>query len=91
MRAFSAWKTLRLRAAFLGVAAAGAMLAHGALAQESSGGELRKLCAEDFKKYCADVAPGDGKRRECIQQNFDKLSEPCRAGIEARRKNKTKS
>jgi cysteine rich repeat protein len=90
MRAFPAWKTPRLRAAFLGLAAASAMLAHGALAQES-GGELRKLCADDFKKYCAEVKPGNGALRACMQQNFDKLSEACRTGIEERRKNKPKS
>jgi Cysteine rich repeat len=90
MRAFPARNTLRPHAAFLGLAALATMLAHGALAQES-GGALRKLCADDFKKYCSGITPGEGKLRACIQENFDKLSDQCRAGIEERRKNKTKS
>ena len=92
MKAFPALRRPHLRAAFLGFAALGALLAHPVQAQdEESSHKLRELCADEFKKYCASVTPGKGAIHTCMQQNFDKLSSECRAGIEERRKSKGKS
>jgi hypothetical protein len=91
MSAFLVLTTPHLRAAFLGLAATAALLAQPARAQEESSHKLRELCADDYKKYCADVTPGKGAMHTCMQANFDKLSPECRAGIEERRKNKGKS
>jgi hypothetical protein len=68
----------------------GALLAlglGGAVAQETYSPELRKLCKDDYSKYCAGVTPGGGAIRDCMVGNIEKLSPQCRAGLEERRKN----
>ena len=71
------------------------LAAHAARAQEDQQKEhrheLRKVCAEDFKKFCNDVQPGGGRMRECMVSNIDKLTPECRAGVEERQKSKEKS
>jgi hypothetical protein len=38
---------------------------------------LRKVCADDIQKYCANE---DHKRR-CLKDNIDKLSDACKAAL----------
>ncbi|HEX3666619.1 MAG TPA: hypothetical protein VHU23_15445 [Rhizomicrobium sp.] len=38
---------------------------------------LRKVCADDIQKYCAN----DDRKRRCLRQNEDKLSEACKAAV----------
>jgi len=54
------------------------------LAHESRHGHgLRVACADDIEKYCANA----DKRRRCLKQNIDKLSETCKTAL-AQRRNK---
>lgn len=45
------------------------------------GGGL-KVCAEDAKKLCEGVKPGEGRVRDCLLKNAGKLSEGCKARVE---------
>ena len=49
-------------------------------------GSGRGACREDVQKLCADVDRGGGKIRECLTSNMDKLSDACKANVEARAK-----
>ena len=56
-----------------------------ALAQDADqprGG--RGACRDDVQKLCAGVDRGGGKIRECLTSNMDKLSDACKANVEAR-------
>lgn len=76
-------------AVLIALGLSGALAAQGALAQEeTSPPQLRKLCAEDYKKLCSGVQPGGGRIRECMVSNVDKLSPECRAGVEEWKKSK---
>jgi hypothetical protein len=44
----------------------------------------RGACREDVQKLCAGVERGGGKIRECLTSNMDKLSDACKANVEAR-------
>lgn len=44
---------------------------------------LRAACADDIDKYCANA----DKRRRCLKENIDKLSEPCKTAL-AQHRNK---
>ena len=41
---------------------------------------LRAVCADDIQKYCASA----DKKRRCLKDNVDKLSEPCKAALAQR-------
>lgn len=45
--------------------------------------QLQHACQADFKAACGEQKPGDGRLAQCIRDNVAKLSEPCRAAIEA--------
>lgn len=52
------------------------------LAHEGRHGHgLRLACADDIEKYCANA----DRRRRCLKQNIDKLSEPCKTALAQRR------
>jgi hypothetical protein len=54
------------------------------LAHEGRHGHgLRAACADDIEKYCANA----DRRRKCLKENIDKLSEPCKTAL-AQRRNK---
>ncbi len=38
---------------------------------------LRKACAEDVKKLCPDVKPGEGRIAQCLKQHTQDLSQGC--------------
>ena len=38
-----------------------------------------RLCAADTAKLCGDVKPGEGRVKDCLRKNLDKLSEGCKA------------
>ncbi|HYA46552.1 MAG TPA: cysteine rich repeat-containing protein [Burkholderiales bacterium] len=60
--------------AFALVAVSAAMSAH---AQRKGDGP----CAEDYKKFCADVKPGQGRLHRCIESHQAELSPACQARI----------
>jgi hypothetical protein len=53
-----------------------------ALAQQA--GSVREACQNDIKTLCANVEPGRGHMRECMQANQTKLSAPCKDAIAQR-------
>jgi hypothetical protein len=38
-------------------------------------------CRSDTKAICAGAAPESGQLAACMQRNFDKLAEPCKAAL----------
>jgi hypothetical protein len=53
--------------------------------QEKLAAEATKLensCAEDIKKYCSDVTPGEGRMIYCMQAHEDKISPKCAFDLE---------
>jgi hypothetical protein len=53
--------------------------------QEKLAAEAAKLensCAEDIKKYCSDVTPGEGRMIYCMQAHEDKISPKCAFDLE---------
>jgi Cysteine rich repeat len=51
------------------------LAAADAMAQEAP---VRRACAADLQQHCAGVEPGEGRLRDCVQQNFAAFSEPCK-------------
>jgi hypothetical protein len=39
--------------------------------------KLESACAEDIKKYCSTVTPGEGRMIYCMQAHEDKISAKC--------------
>jgi Cysteine rich repeat len=53
--------------------------------QEKLAAEAAKLeesCADDIKKYCGDVTPGEGRMIYCMQAHEDKISPKCAFDLE---------
>jgi hypothetical protein len=53
--------------------------------QEKLAAEVAKLensCADDIKKYCSDVTPGEGRMIYCMQAHEDKISPKCAFDLE---------
>jgi cysteine rich repeat protein len=53
--------------------------------QEKLAGEAAKLeqsCADDIKKYCSDVTPGEGRMIYCMHAHEDKISPKCAYDLE---------
>lgn len=55
----------------------------GASAQQNEMGGHHP-CAEDVKKFCSGVQPGEGRIRACLEQNFNDLSPMCKKRIARR-------
>jgi uncharacterized membrane protein len=41
----------------------------------------RQACRGDFRKFCADTAPGGGRIAACLKENTDKLSSECKDAL----------
>jgi Golgi apparatus protein 1 len=53
--------------------------------QEKLAAEAAKLensCADDIKKFCSDVTPGEGRMIYCMQAHEDKISPKCAFDLE---------
>jgi hypothetical protein len=53
--------------------------------QEKLASEATKLessCADDIKKFCSDVTPGEGRMIYCMQAHEDKISPKCAFDLE---------
>jgi hypothetical protein len=68
-------------ASLLIVGTAGIALAQGQAAPP--GGGRMAACREDVQKFCADKTGPD--RRQCMQDNKDKLSDACKTALAAPR------
>jgi hypothetical protein len=44
--------------------------------------KLEKSCADDIKKYCSDVTPGEGRMLYCMHAHEDKISPKCTYDLE---------
>jgi len=44
--------------------------------------KLENSCADDIKKYCSDVTPGEGRMIYCMQAHEDKISTKCAFDLE---------
>jgi hypothetical protein len=44
--------------------------------------KLENSCADDIKKYCSDVTPGEGRMIYCMQAHEDKISPKCAFDLE---------
>jgi Cysteine rich repeat len=44
--------------------------------------KLEKSCADDIKKYCSDVTPGEGRMLYCMHAYEDKISPKCGYDLE---------
>ncbi|MBE7410723.1 MAG: cysteine rich repeat-containing protein [Leptospiraceae bacterium] len=40
--------------------------------------ERHKACKDNISKFCSSTKPGEGRMRDCLEKNKDKLSEGCR-------------
>ncbi len=38
-------------------------------------------CRDDLKSFCADVKPGEGRLRDCLEKNEAKVSARCKAAM----------
>ena len=36
------------------------------------------LCEEDLKRFCQGIAPGEGRLVNCLKENKEEISQPCR-------------
>ncbi len=50
----------------------------GAMAQ---GVAVRQACGPEIQQHCAGVAPGEGRLRDCVKENFATFSEPCKKAM----------
>jgi len=71
--------------AVLSVASASAQTDITKAIQQKLAAETAKLensCADDIKKYCSDVTPGEGRMIYCMQAHEDKISPKCAFDLE---------
>jgi hypothetical protein len=59
-------------------------LALSAMAAKAQDGALRQACSSDFRAVCSGVTPGGGRIKQCMADNFDKLSDGCKAAMKAK-------
>jgi hypothetical protein len=76
---------LTLCAGLLGL---GLSVAPGAQAQKRHDGTggLASACQADFKKFCADTQPGDGRIAACLHEHAAELAPDCKTALRAARK-----
>ena len=43
--------------------------------------ELKQACEKDVETLCGTVERGEGRMLQCIRDNTEKLSQPCRSAI----------
>lgn len=54
----------------------------GGKAAKAKKAGLGKICKADIDKVCAGVKPGEGRLRDCLIKNVDKLSDGCKTRTE---------
>ncbi|UOM33918.1 cysteine rich repeat-containing protein [Acuticoccus sp. I52.16.1] len=42
---------------------------------------LFQACKDDYRRYCKDVEPGDGRIARCMGEHRENLSEQCRVTV----------
>jgi len=63
----------------------GVLLAPAAQAQKRHDGTggLASACEADFKKFCADTKPGEGRVAACMREHAAELQPDCKASLRA--------
>ena len=63
----------------------GVLLAPAAHAQKRHDGTggLASACEADFKKFCADTKPGEGRVAACMREHAAELQPDCKASLRA--------
>lgn len=51
------------------------------IASAQDKGAAREACKGDYQKFCSGVAPGGGRIKKCLNDNFGALSDPCKQVI----------
>ena len=66
----------------------GLLMVPSAQAQKRNDGTggLASACQADYKKFCADAQPGDGRIAACMREHAAELQPDCRASLKAMRK-----
>ena len=52
-------------------------------AAQAKSGALREACMDDYRRFCANVQRGGGRVRQCMLDNANQLTPPCRDSIKA--------
>ncbi len=67
----------RFRPAFLALAVSALAVSTSAWAEDSAP-RPNRACAADIKQVCSGIQPGGGRIVACLNQNADKVSQPCK-------------
>jgi hypothetical protein len=59
-------------------------LALTTMAARAQDATVRQACSSDFRSVCSGVSPGGGRIKQCMVDNFDKLSDGCKAAMKAK-------
>jgi hypothetical protein len=54
-----------------------------AFAQGDGTGMVGQACQADIQQFCAGLAHGGGAVRDCLDDNYDQVSEACRQALDA--------
>jgi uncharacterized membrane protein len=73
--------TLGERTLVIGLLLAASISVPTAHAQDAA---VRQACSGDFHSVCSGVTPGGGRIKQCMVDNFDKLSDGCKAAMKAK-------
>ena len=56
----------------------------GSAAANAQMGPLRQACGADVRSVCSGVMPGGGRIRQCMIDNFDRLSDGCKTALKSK-------
>jgi hypothetical protein len=59
-------------------------LALTTMAAKAQDATVRQACSSDFHSVCSGVSPGGGRIKQCMIDNFAKLSDGCKAAMKAK-------
>jgi Cysteine rich repeat len=59
-------------------------VAFSTMAAKAQDATVRQACSSDFHTVCSGVTPGGGRIKQCMIDNFDKLSDGCKAAMKAK-------
>lgn len=80
-----AWRRARQLGLAVLLAAGSALLVSGQISAED-GAKPKKggVCKADVKKFCADIERGEGRIRQCLQENRASLAPACQERLQKR-------
>jgi cysteine rich repeat protein len=47
----------------------------------AQGMAVRQACRAELQQHCAEVEPGDGRLRACVEEHFSAFSETCKQAL----------